>query len=168
MSHRNYNNRFLRIVNKFHLLIFQHFEVADTLNLSAIERNTNEKISSCAHCMTLIQLNINIDTFSKQRDLTCLLHNKYKRNYRNVKISCSNDFELSYISARIIENYSRSIINLEVYGMKLDSEEKFNAELPRLMILKISSANRKAMEFLLSLSKLYQRLIIQDISWVGI
>lgn len=167
MNHRNYNNRFLRIVNKFHLLIFQHFEVNDILKISEVEKNLNEKIGTCAHCMTQILLHINIETYTKNRDLNCLLHNTPKRIYRNVKISCSHDEDLSFINSKIIENYSASIINLEVYGMKLKDDVELDVEVPKLLLLKMSSVNPKAMEFLLNLSKLYQRLIIQDISWVS-
>lgn len=168
MSRRNYNHRLLYILSKFHLLVFQHLEVNDTISLTAVDPNLNSKISSCAHCMCQIQLHVSWDIFMKQKNLNCLLNSSKKRSYRNVRLSCANSDHFSFICTKILDNYSDMIINLEVHGMKLrESEEEEEVVLDKLMSLRISSVDKKSLKFLLNLSKLYQKLSIQDFSWVS-
>lgn len=168
MGYRNSNNVFLKTLKKYHLLIFQHLEIDEILKLSEVEADLCNIISGCSHCMSQLCVHINLDKFAKTKDLRNFLSTQNKRKYRNLMLTCSNDFDMSILCVKICETFARSITTLEVSGMRLrDDVGDIEIKVPNLMTLKVGSSSVKALILLLKMSQVRQKLIINDMCEVS-
>ena len=163
MGFRNSNNPFLKAMRKNHLLIFQHLSIADIIKLSEVEQNLSDTISGCSHCMSQLAVHINLEKFAKQKDLRNLISPQNRRQYRNLILVCSHDYDMSTLGVKVCETFARSITNLEVSGMKLrDDLADIEIKVPNLMKLKVGSSSIKSLVMLLKMSQARQTLIMND------
>lgn len=150
-------------------LICQHLNYADLITLSEVSKVLNNLIGTSEICIQKIRLKLDKPDASKYRsELGCFATST--RKYRNVLIDCRNDSRASEDFVKILKQFERSIIDLDVRNTAYKRDRcgtlKFADRpivLAKLKHLKLQTSNDHLTEVLFISSTCLVHLELKDV-----
>lgn len=148
-------------------LMFQHFDAADVLISSEVNRNWFDTIGSSRKCMKLINLGLeNWWQTETPREMAKVMRivKKTTRNYQNVHVNCNDDLIVSKQAVNMLKTLAPSLVDLRFFNSD-SGQVGFRYKFPKLECLQFINNTREIDELLLDASTQLKELNLKHHYW---
>lgn len=148
-------------------LVFQHFDAADVIISSEVNRDWFDTIGNSRKCMKLINLGLNQwwqSETAKEIATVMKIVKHTTRKYQNVHVNCHDHLTVSKQAVNMLQTLAPSLVDLRFFNSDCGKEGR-NYSFPKLESLQFINNTREIDELFLSASTQLKVLNLKHHYW---